>query len=236
MSQEHDQQKNTMPKHLGLILDGNRRWAKENGLPQLEGHRRGYENLKKIAEAVFDRGIPYLSAYVFSTENWTRSQEEVAYLMDLLYWVATSEVNEIHKKNIRVRFLGSRERLSPKHLRAIDAALAKTAENDRGQLALCLNYGGHMEIAEAVAAIVEEKVRPEEITPEVIARHLYAPDIPPVDLLIRTSGEQRISNFMLWRAAYSELLFVDKHWPAFSEDDLDAALADFANRHRRFGR
>jgi undecaprenyl diphosphate synthase len=220
----------SVPAHLGIILDGNRRWAKANGLATLEGHRKGYENLKTIADAAIERGVQVVTAYVFSTENWNRSQEEVNYLMELLLWVATHEVNEMHKKGIRIRFLGSEQRLSPKILKAIKKAEEKTAGNTRGTLGLCLNYGGQTEIVEAVQAIGEG-----EVTMEAITQHLYAPDLPPVDMVIRTSGEQRLSNFMLWRAAYAELYFTDVHWPAFSETDLDAALAEFASRQRRFG-
>lgn len=224
------------PRHLGLILDGNRRWARENGMPSLEGHRKGYQNLKTIAEAAIDRGVQYVSAYVFSTENWNRSKEEVNYLMGLLYWVATEEVNELNKKNIKIVFVGSEERLNPKTLKAILAAEKKTAGNTRGTLALCLNYGGQQEIADATKRIIAEGINAEEVTPELINKYLYAPDLPQVDLVIRTSGEQRLSNFMLWRVAYAELLFVEPHWPAFSEGDLDAALAEYASRTRRFGK
>lgn len=224
-----------IPAHIGLILDGNRRWAKQQGKPALEGHRQGYFNLKMIGEHAMDRGVQYISAYVFSTENWNRTKEEVDYLMKLLLWVATDEVDEINKKNIRIRFLGGRDRLSADILKAIDKAEDLTSKNTRGTLALCLNYGGQPEIAEAVQKLMKAGVTPNEVTPEKISEYLYAPDIPPVDLLIRTSGEQRLSNFMLFRAAYSELLFVKKHWPDFDKDDLDAALAEFASRQRRFG-
>ncbi|HSH31753.1 MAG TPA: polyprenyl diphosphate synthase [Candidatus Saccharimonadales bacterium] len=224
-----------LPRHVGIILDGNRRWAKSRGLPQLEGHRRGYDNLKTIGEAALERGVSYLSAYVFSTENWQRSKEEVNYLMDLLYWVATHEVAEMNRKNIRVRFLGSKHRLSSKILQAIDQAEAKTAANSKGTVAFCLNYGGQVEITEAVGKMLADAVPAEDATIEKIASYLYAPDIPPLDLVIRTSGEQRLSNFMLWRAAYAELYFTDKHWPDFSPADLDAALAEYALRKRRFG-
>lgn len=225
-----------IPKHIGLILDGNRRWARERSLPTMEGHRKGYEILKTISKAATGRGIKYMSAYVFSTENWKRSREEVDYLMSLLLWVAKNEVNELNKEDIRVRFLGSRERLGGKVVEAIDRAEEKTRGNTKGTLSLCLNYGGHQEIADAVRGIVASGIPTEDITPEVVAQHIYAPDIPPVDFVIRTSGEQRLSNFMLWRAAYSELYFADKHWPDFTEQDLDEALAEFARRKRRFGK
>lgn len=224
-----------VPTHLGLILDGNRRWAVENGLPTLDGHKKGYENLKLIGEAAIDRGVKFISAYVFSTENWKRAKAEVKYLMDLLSWVAVHEVEEMNRKNIKVVFLGKDQPLSEKNLRLIHQAEEKTKDNTRGTLALCVNYGGQTEIAEATQKLLQTGIKPEDITPEAIREHLYHPEIPDIDLVIRTSGEQRLSNFMIWRAAYSELLFIDKHWPAFTVDDLDAALADYAGRVRRFG-
>ena len=223
---------NSVPRHLGLILDGNRRWAKKQGLPKLQGHQKGYENLKSVVRLAFGKGVEYISAYIFSTENWNRSKEEVSYLMDFAYRVATKEVGELHKDNIRVRFLGSRDRLEERLLTAIDEAEKKTRKNDGGTLALCFNYGGQQEIVDAVNQI---KDKPTLITAGVIEDHLYAHDIPPVDLVIRTSGEMRLSNFMLWRAAYAELYFSDVLWPAFSESDLDDALAEFASRQRRYG-
>jgi undecaprenyl diphosphate synthase len=225
-----------VPIHLGLILDGNRRWAKERGLPTFDGHREGYQNLKKICSAALERGVKYVSAFVFSTENWKRSREEVNYLMKLLHWVATKEVDEMNRKNIRVRFLGSESGLTSKVVKAIRSAEEKTKDNTGGTLALCLNYGGQQEIADAVKDILKEGIKAEDITPQVIADHLYGSDIPPVDLVIRSSGEQRISGFMLWRMAYAELKFVDTYWPAFSEAQLDECLADYAARQRRFGK
>ncbi|MBI1856648.1 di-trans,poly-cis-decaprenylcistransferase [Candidatus Saccharibacteria bacterium] len=227
---------NTVPVHLGLILDGNRRWAKANGLPAFEGHRRGYENLKTIGKTAIKRGVKYISAYVFSTENWQRSKEEVDYLMKLLLWVAKHEVAEMNKDGIRVRFMGSRDRLSAKILRAIDEAEIKTKDNVNGTLALCLNYGGRQEIVEAFQKMAANDIATNAINEQTIADNLYQPDIPPVDLIIRTSGEQRISNFMLWRAAYSELYFTDVHWPDFNEAELDKALEEYAARHRRYGK
>ncbi len=224
-----------MPIHVGFILDGNRRWAAAQGLPPLEGHRKGYENLKTIARAAFDAGIKYVSAFVFSTENWDRSKEEVDYLMKLLLWVAKNEVKIFDKENIRIRFLGSRERLNSEILQAIDQAEEKTQNNTRATLALCLNYGGWQEITDAVKRIIGSTLSASDITPEVIASNLYEPDIPPVDFAIRTSGEQRISNFMLWRMAYTELYFAKPEWPAFTPNDLKIALQDFAKRQRRFG-
>ena len=224
-----------LPKHIGIILDGNRRWARAKGLPTLEGHRKGYENLKTIGAAAIERGIKYVSAYVFSTENWNRAQDEVDYLMNLLVWVAKHEVAEMNKQGIRVRFVGSRERLSDKVLEAIEDAEEKTNANTRGTLALCLNYGGYQELVDAFKNMMEAGIKKSEVTADVISKYLYQADIPPVDLIIRTSGEQRTSGFMLARSAYAELYFTDKFWPDFTVKDLDEALTDFAKRQRRFG-
>jgi len=225
----------SVPNHLGLILDGNRRWAKEHGLKPFEGHRRGYLRLRKVAEAAFDRGVNYVSAFVFSTENWDRSQEEVSYLMDLLYWVSTHELNKLHKNNIKVIFLGSENKLEPRILKAIKDGEKKTANNTGGTLVLCLNYGGQQELADAAAKLIQQGIKAEDVTPELLSKNLYGPSLPPIDLIIRTSGEQRLSGFMLWSAAYAELKFVLKNWPAFTVADLEEALKDYALRQRRFG-
>jgi undecaprenyl diphosphate synthase len=230
-----EQSSSAIPTHLGLILDGNRRWAKEHGFRPFEGHRRGYLRLKQVALAAFDKGVTHVSAFVFSTENWGRSQEEVAYLMDLLQWVATYELNKLHKRNIKVVFLGSRDRLDEGLIKAIRSGELKTMNNTGGTLALCLNYGGQQEIADAVSNLMLSGISPQEVTPELISKFMYGPTLPPLDLIIRTSGEQRLSGFMLWSAAYAEIKFVLKNWPAFTVADLDAALLDYAGRHRRFG-
>lgn len=223
------------PNHLGLIMDGNRRWAAEKGLRPFEGHRRGYLRLKRIALAAFDRNVNYVSAFVFSTENWNRSKEEVAYLMDLFYWVLTSELNKFHKRDIKVVFVGTQKGLSQKILDAIKAGEEKTANNKGGTLALCLNYGGQQELSDTLASIIRQGITADQITPELINKNLYDPSLPPLDLIIRTSGEQRLSGFMLWSAAYAELKFVLKNWPAFTVADLEEALLDYSRRHRRFG-
>jgi len=223
-------------KHLGIILDGNRRWARAKGLPTLEGHRRGYDNLKAIGLACLDRGIEHFSAFVFSTENWQRGQEEVGYLMDLLLGALTKELDFFQKHGARLKVLGSRERLSDRLIAAIDAAERATAGNSRGQLNLCLNYGGRAEIVEAVRKIAARGLLPEAITEETISANTWSAGIPEPDLIIRTSGEHRLSGFLTWSGIYSELLFADKHWPDFDEADLDAALAEFDRRQRRFGK
>ncbi len=223
----------TVPTHLGFVLDGNRRWAREQGLPTLEGHRRGLETFKDIALATFDRGVTYVSAYIFSTENWQRTQEEVDYLMGLVSRGIQKHLKTFDQAGIKLVMLGSRSGIAPKILTSIDAAIATTKNNTRGTLALCFNYGGQQEIADAAQALVNKGES--QITPEKLSQHMYEPDVPAIDLLIRTSGERRLSGFMLWRIAYSELYFSDTYWPAFSERELDQALDDYAQRQRRFG-
>ncbi len=225
-----------IPKHLGLIIDGNRRWAKARGLPTLEGHRRGYDNLKVIGEAAFDAGVEYVSVYIFSTENWSRSKEEVGYLMKLALNIASKDLDSLIEKNIKVVFLGSRQKLDKAIENAIDKVEEKSKNNTGGTLALCFNYGGQNELVHAVKNIISSGVGAPDVTKELIEQNLYKPEVPPIDFLIRTSGEQRLSNFMLWRVAYSELYFVDKHWPGFTVDDLSEALDVYANRRRRFGK
>jgi undecaprenyl diphosphate synthase len=231
----NSQQSKIVPVHLGVIPDGNRRWAKDHGLTSLEGHRRGLDVAKDVALVAFDAGVQYFSMYAFSNENWSRTKEEVGYLMDLFVVFLTREFRELEEREVRFRFAGSRDRLPKKVLAAIDDVEARTAHHTRGTLVLCLNYGGQMELADAYRSMLRAGVQVEDVTPEVVAAHLYAPDVPPVDLVIRTSGEQRLSGFMLWRAAYAEFRFVQKHWPEFTPDDMHAALEDYAGRQRRFG-
>lgn len=223
------------PEHLGLILDGNRRWAREHGYPIIEGHRRGYYSLKRVVKSAIKEGVKYISAYVFSSENWNRSSDEVSQLMKLTLWVLKHEVKEFHRENIRLRVVGSKLKLGTALVKAIHEAEELTKDNDRGTLLLCLDYGGQQEIVEATKRIAAAGYKPEEITSELISQFLYAPDVPPIDLIIRTSGEQRLSNFMLWESAYSELLFSKVYWPDFSEIDLHQAIEQYAIRHRRFG-
>jgi undecaprenyl diphosphate synthase len=225
-----------VPQHLGLILDGNRRWAREHGLPVIEGHRQGVKTLKKVLRSALKHGVRYVSAYVFSTENWQRDRDEVRQLMKLFLWIMKHEVKELDREGIRLRVVGSKLQLGHALAHAIREAEEKTEHNTRGTLLLCLDYGGQQEIVEAVKRIAEAGTKPEDITPELIAQNLYAPDVPPLDLVIRTSGEQRISNFMLWESAYSELAFSKANWPDFHEEDLDALFADYGARHRRFGK
>lgn len=224
------------PTHLGLILDGNRRWAREHGVTIAQGHREGYENLKTICRAALKYGVRYVSAYVFSTENWQRDRQEVRDIMKILRWALKHEVKEFHKEGIRLRVVGSKAKLGAAMLTAIHDAEKLTEHNTRGTLLLCLDYGGQQEIVEATKHIAESGISPEDITADMIADHLYAPDVPPLDLIIRTSGEQRLSNFMLWEAAYSELAFSKVNWPDFNEKALATALRQYSRRQRRFGK
>ncbi|MDB5181726.1 MAG: diphosphate synthase [Candidatus Saccharibacteria bacterium] len=231
-----DTSTSTVPRHLGLILDGNRRWAREHGLTVMEGHQKGYANLKTITDYAFDQGIEYVSAYVFSTENWNRSRDEVKNLMKLLLWVLKHELENFSKHGIRVRTLGSKFRLGKALVKAIHEAEEKTKDNHRGTLLLCLNYGGQQEIVDAMKQIVANGTPEEEITADLISQHLYAPGVPPVDLIIRTSGEQRLSNFMLWEGAYSELMFTNTNWPDFTSEELQGMLVEYSLRNRRLGK
>jgi undecaprenyl diphosphate synthase len=223
------------PQHIGYIVDGNRRWAKAHGIPTYEGHLAGYNTVIDIALATFDAGVPFVSAYIFSTENWKRSQDEVGKLMALVLRLLTSDVDILMKNNVRLKILGSHEGVSDKILAAMAAAEERTKGNTHGTLALCFNYGGQLEIADACKKIVQSGVDPSEISPELIESYLYTPEVPAVDMVVRTSGEQRLSNFMLWRAAYSELLFLEKQWPDMTKEDVTAILEEYERRGRRFG-
>lgn len=224
-----------IPNHIGYIVDGNRRWAKKHGLPTYEGHLAGYNAIQDVAKATFDAGVKFVSAYIFSTENWKRSEDEVGKLMALVLKMLTSDLPLFDKNNIKLLVIGSRDKVSDKILKAIDDAEAKTANNTAGTLALCFNYGGHLEIVDAVKKIVRSGVSEDKITTELIAQNIYAPEIPAMDLIVRTSGEQRISNFMLWRAAYSEMMFIDKMWPDMTSDDVTEIIKEYSKRSRRFG-
>jgi undecaprenyl diphosphate synthase len=225
--------KGEIPTHVGIILDGNRRWAKKNGLPVSEGHREGFETFNDIATHALDRGIKYLTIYAFSTENWSRTKEEVSFLMGFAAQVLKTRIKELHKKGVRFVWLGSRDNLDESFLQLLTDAEELTKNNDKATLALCFNYGGQQEIVDAVKALQENG---EEVSKESIEQHLYGgAQIPAIDFLIRTSGEHRISNFMLWRTAYSELYFTDILWPDFHEKEFDEALAEYATRQRRFG-
>jgi undecaprenyl diphosphate synthase len=223
-------------KHLAVIMDGNRRWAKERGMPTLEGHRAGYERMKEVADWCLDRGIQVFSVFAFSTENWNRTEEEVGYLMDLLEMALTKEVQHYASRGIRIRVLGRRDRLRPSILRAIDSAEEITAHNIRMTVCICLNYGGRPEIVDACKKIIQDGLSIDEVTEEALTARMYWPEMPPPDLVIRTSGEERLSGFLTWEAVYSEIYWCDAHWPAFDEQELGKALESFASRQRRFGK
>lgn len=225
----------SLPKHIGFIVDGNRRWAKEHGLPAYEGHLAGYNTLQDVLIETLDRGVKYASAYVFSTENWKRSQDEVGRLMNLILKIMTADLHILQERNVRLRVIGSRDGVSEKVSVAIDKAEEATKDNTGGTLALCFNYGGQPELVDAVKKIVESGISPQEVTTELIESNLYAPDIPPCDLIVRTSGEQRLSNFMLWRSAYSEFMFLEKNWPDMTKQDVTDILLEYKRRGRRFG-
>jgi undecaprenyl diphosphate synthase len=226
----------SVPTHVGIILDGNRRWAKAHGLKTVDGHKEGAETFKKISLAAFDRGVQYLTAFVFSTENWYRAKDEVSFLMKLIVRAVELHLDEFHKKNIKIVVVGSRDHVPDAALKAIERTEAKTAGNTGGVLGLCFNYGGKPELVDAIRTIVASGVGPHEVDDELIDSYLYRPEIPSMDLMIRTSGEHRTSGFMMWRADYAELYFSDKLWPDFTVDDFDAALNDYASRQRRFGK
>ncbi len=224
-----------MLKHLAIIMDGNRRWAKDQGLPSFAGHQKGYEKLKEVMHWCQKKGVDTLTVYAFSTENWNRSEDEVNFLMTLFHKALTEELDEFHQEGIRLKVIGTRQRLAPKIVQAIADAEEKTKDNQKGNLNLCINYGGRLEIIEAVKKIVDSGVKPEDITDKLIADNLWMAGQADPDLIIRTSGEQRLSGFLTWESVYSEFLFLEKHWPDFSEADFDQAIEDFNNRHRRFG-
>lgn len=224
-----------IPKHVGLIIDGNRRWARAQGKPSLQGHLRGYQAIKEVTLELFDQGVEFVSAYVFSTENWRRGEEEVSYLMNMAVTAAAQDLDSFLRQDIRVLFLGTKEGLSKKLIKTIEECEEKSAHCTRGVFAPCFNYGGQQEIADACRRLVEIGTPAEHITPELIREHLYQPGIPDVDLIVRTSGEQRLSNFMLWRAGYSEFLFLDKLWPDMTKQDVSTILEAYGRRQRRFG-
>jgi undecaprenyl diphosphate synthase len=224
-----------LPFHVAIIMDGNGRWARRRGLPVAAGHRAGTQAVRRVIEAARDAGIGQLTLYSFSTENWSRPSEEVEGLMRLHAEMIDAEVPELHENDCRVVFIGSRVGLSPQLLAKMEWAEQLTAGNQRMVLFIAFNYGGRQEIVEAVRGAVEGGVDPARITEADIAGHLYSPLMRDPDLCIRTSGERRISNFLLWQSAYSEFLFSNILWPDFGRQEFDQALADYAKRERRFG-
>ena len=220
-----------IPRHVAIIMDGNGRWAKKRHLPRAMGHQRGVEAVRTVVRAARGMGLEVLTLYAFSTENWRRSEDEVSTLMGLLKRYIQADLDEFVANNVRLKIIGDYRQLAPDIVELLDHALARTAANDGTTLVVALNYGSHDEIARAAARAAAKGA----ITPEAIEAELDTAALPPVDLLIRTSGEVRLSNFLLWQVAYAEMVFTDVLWPDFTPAHLEAALAEFATRERRYG-
>ncbi len=228
-----------LPEHIAIILDGNGRWAKRRGMPRTAGHAVGSETFRKVATYCNDIGIRYLTVYAFSTENWKRPQDEVSTIMSLLEKYILEAIDEVRKKNLKLRFWGSREGLSEKILKLMENAEAESDGMTGMQVNVCVNYGSRNEITNAMREIAYDvqngKINPDKISEADIESHLYSAGTPAPDLLIRPGGEMRLSNFLLWQLAYSEMVFTDKLWPEFDERELDRAIAEYQKRNRRFG-
>ena len=228
-----------LPRHVGIIMDGNGRWAAARGLPRVEGHRRGVESVRRAVRTALDIGIEFLTVYSFSTENWTRPPQEVAYLMGLLKRYIRNDLADLHGNGVRVRIIGSRIGVPADIVGMLDEAEALTRDNTRLTLVVAFNYGSRQELTSAIQAIAAKvaagEIQPGDVTQETVAAHLNTAGIPDPDLIIRTSGEQRLSNFLMWQAAYSEFVFVPEHWPDFDQAIFCGALLTYAARDRRFG-
>jgi len=228
-----------IPRHVAIIMDGNRRWAKRRGLPAIEGHRRGMVSLRRVTRAASDLGIEVLTVYGFSTENWNRDTKEISLLFELCVYFARNELAELQRNNVRVRVMGDWESLPAAPRTALAELQAGTASNTGLLLNMAVNYSSHAELEHAVRAIARDvaagKLAPDAIDEELITGYLYTADLPELDLLIRPGGEHRLSNFLLYQAAYAELVMTDVFWPDFSKDDLVRALSEFQQRERRFG-
>jgi undecaprenyl diphosphate synthase len=231
----NDEQRGDHARAVAIIMDGNGRWAERQGLPVAEGHRAGTRALRRTVEAAIDLGVETLVVYAFSTENWSRPAGEVDSLMDIFGETIERELPDLVRQGVRTRFIGRRDRASTGLQEQMARLEEETAGNDRLNLWVALDYGGRAEIVEATRRLVESGIEPSEIDENVLRANLYSPELPDPDLLIRTSGELRISNFLLWQLAYSELVFVDTLWPDFGHAELEQALAAYAQRRRRFG-
>lgn len=224
-----------VPRHIGYILDGNRRWAKSHGLPTYEGHLAGVNALEDVLRTTIEAGVEYVSFYTWSTENWNRAEAEVNAMMKLIRRVFKTEMKKLIAEGCRLVVVGSRDRLPGDINAMIDQAEAASMGGTRATLVMCFNYGGQQEIVRAAQRAIEAGVEPDSLTAESFVQYLDHPDVPPCDLIVRTSGEQRLSNFMLWRSAYSELIFIDKYWPDMTPEDVGAILSEYNNRKRRYG-
>jgi len=224
-----------VPRHIGYILDGNRRWAKQHGLPTYEGHLAGYNALKDVIEATAAKGVEYISFYSWSTENWSRAEEEVRGVFSLVRRLFKIDLKNLQKEGYRLLVLGSKERLPEDIKKMITKAEQESSGGTRATLAMCFNYGGQQEIVAATQRALRDGADPDTLDVESLGRYMDYPEVPPCDLIVRTSGEQRLSNFMLWRSAYSELLFLEKYWPEMTADDVTAILDEYNARDRRHG-
>jgi undecaprenyl diphosphate synthase len=229
-------QRTELPQHIAIVMDGNGRWAQQRHLPRLMGHRAGVQNLHRIVRACTNMGIPMLTVYAFSTENWGRPSDEVEGLMEIFADASERETRNLHRNGVRICHIGSLENVPPAQKRAIQRAVELTRNNDRLQLNVAFNYGGRADIVQAVRRIVAAGIPPEQIDESVISAHLYTAGLPDPDLIIRTAGEMRLSNFLIWQASYSEYYCSPKMWPDFGEEDLRDALETYASRRRKFGR
>jgi undecaprenyl diphosphate synthase len=225
-----------IPQHVAMIMDGNGRWAIQRGLPRLAGHKAGTENLRRVIRATVEFGIKYLTIYAFSTENWGRPAEEVNGLMLILQNVIDRELNELHSEGVQLRHIGRLERLDPAIQKKVLKAIDLTKNNDRLVLNVAFNYGGRDEIVRAIHKIINDGIPAEDVTDELVNQYLYTAGVPDPDLIIRTSGELRVSNFLIWQAAYSEWYITPTLWPDFGKDEYYRALESFANRDRRYGK
>lgn len=228
--------KQTKLQHIAIIMDGNRRWARERNLPSAVGHKKGVDALKTTLRACKDFGIKYLTVYAFSTENWNRKKEEVEFLMELLALTIQNELQEMHSEGVVIKFIGDLTRLNQKLQKILNNAMEVTKNNTGVNFQIAFNYGARDEIVNAVKSIATERIKPDDITEEVISEHLYTKGIPDPDLLIRTGGEKRISNYLLWQIAYAEILVTKQYWPEFNRESLADAVEEFHNRQRRFGK
>lgn len=234
-SEEHEQPQRPVPQHVAIIMDGNGRWAAQRGLPRLAGHQRGTENIRRITTAAVELGVKYLTLWAFSTDNWRRPEDEIQGILAILSDVLDRETEELHRQGAQLRHIGSLQGLAPELQEAVRGAVARTAENDRLVLTLAFNYSGRQEMLAAIRSLVASGVPAEEIDEATVQSHLFTHDLPDPDLIIRTSGEHRISNFLLWQSAYAELLFTSTLWPDFGAEDLRQAVVEFGHRERRFG-
>ncbi len=223
------------PRHIAIIMDGNGRWALSRGLPRLAGHRAGTENLRRLIEACVEFGVEYLTLYAFSTENWGRPVEEVRGLMRILEDVIDRELKELHQEGVQLRHIGRLDRIKPSLKRKVLNAIELTKNNQRLILNIAFNYGGRDEIIFAIRKIIEDGVSPDEVTSEMVSQYLFTAGVPDPDLIIRTSGELRGSNFLIWQGAYAEWYFTPVYWPDFAKEELRKALDEYRQRERRYG-